>query len=100
MKSKASSTPTRNYNTLDQSMEEDNISIICESIGLGAKRRSDTSPSKDIQLLRMSKYGFIFAHFMVLGKIYFWELGVGNLLKYNRKEKEDVLFFPNCDNAF
>lgn len=52
MKNKASSTPTRNYNTLDQSMEEDNISIICEGVGLGAKRRNDCSPSKDMQLLR------------------------------------------------
>ncbi|XP_066138947.1 ninein homolog isoform X1 [Euwallacea fornicatus] len=54
MKAKASSTPTRNYNTLDQSLEEGNISMICEGVGLGAKRRSDYSPSKDIQLLRMT----------------------------------------------
>lgn len=54
MKSKVSSTPTRNYNTLDQSMEEDNISIICEGVGQGAKRRSECSPSKDVQLLRMT----------------------------------------------
>ncbi|CAG9759741.1 unnamed protein product [Ceutorhynchus assimilis] len=54
MKTKTSSTPTRNYNTLDRSMEEDNISIIYEGVGLGAKRRSDCSPSKDVQLLRMT----------------------------------------------
>ncbi|XP_072388356.1 uncharacterized protein Nin [Diabrotica undecimpunctata] len=45
MRMKVSSTPTT-VNTLDQSMEE-NISIICEGVGLGAKRRSDYSPSKD-----------------------------------------------------
>ncbi|KAL1491895.1 hypothetical protein ABEB36_012417 [Hypothenemus hampei] len=54
MKTKASSTPTRSYNTLDQSMEEDNISIIYETVGLGAKRRSDCSPSKDIHLMRIA----------------------------------------------
>ncbi|XP_030759348.1 blastoderm-specific protein 25D isoform X2 [Sitophilus oryzae] len=55
MKAKASSTPTRSFNTLDQSMEDENISVICETgIGLGAKRRSECSPSKDIQLLRLN----------------------------------------------
>lgn len=44
MRAKVASTPT--YNTLDESMEE-NISVVCEGVGLGAKRRSDYSPSKD-----------------------------------------------------
>ncbi|XP_057668880.1 ninein [Diorhabda carinulata] len=48
MRMKVSSTPTT-VNTLDQSMEE-NISIIYEGVGLGAKRRSDYSPSKDNHL--------------------------------------------------
>ncbi|KAF7285740.1 hypothetical protein GWI33_010159, partial [Rhynchophorus ferrugineus] len=54
MKSKASSTPTRSFNILDPSMEDENISVICEGVGLGSKRRSDCSPSKDIQLLSMT----------------------------------------------
>ncbi|KAJ8955160.1 hypothetical protein NQ318_009053 [Aromia moschata] len=53
MRTKASSTPTPSYNTLDQSMEE-NISIICEGVGVGAKRRSDYSPSKDVNLFSMT----------------------------------------------
>lgn len=42
MRSKVNNTPT--YSTLDQSMEENNV---CEGVGLGAKRRSDFSPTKD-----------------------------------------------------
>lgn len=53
MRMKVSSTPT-NVNTLDQSMEE-NISIICEGVGLGAKRRSDYSPSKENHLFGIGK---------------------------------------------
>ncbi|XP_060528922.1 ninein-like protein [Cylas formicarius] len=53
MKSKASSTPTRSYNTLDQSMD-DSILVTCEGVGVGSKRRSDCSPSKDVHLLRMT----------------------------------------------
>ncbi|XP_076250518.1 blastoderm-specific gene 25D isoform X2 [Rhynchophorus ferrugineus] len=45
MKSKASSTPTRSFNILDPSMEDENISVICEGVGLGSKRRSDCSPT-------------------------------------------------------
>ncbi|XP_019870125.2 ninein isoform X2 [Aethina tumida] len=44
MRSKVCSTPT--FNTLDQSMEG-NISIIVEGVNVGAKRRSDYSPTKD-----------------------------------------------------
>ncbi|CAH1977041.1 unnamed protein product [Acanthoscelides obtectus] len=47
MRMKSSSTPTRSPHTLDHSMEE-NISIICEGVGVGAKRRNDYSPSKDV----------------------------------------------------
>lgn len=54
MRTKSSSTPTPSMNTLDQSMEE-NISIICEGVGVGAKRRSDYSPSKDLNLFSMGK---------------------------------------------
>lgn len=54
MRTKNSSTPTPSMNTLDQSMEE-NISIICEGVGVGAKRRSDYSPSKDLNLFSMGK---------------------------------------------
>lgn len=53
MRNKVASTPT--YSTLDQSMEE-NISVIsCEGVGLGAKRRSDYSPSKDNVLFGIGK---------------------------------------------
>lgn len=54
LRTKNSSTPTPSMNTLDQSMEE-NISIICDGVGLGAKRRSDYSPSKDINLFSIGK---------------------------------------------
>lgn len=54
MRTKNSSTPTPSMNTLDQSME-DNISIICDGVGVGAKRRSDYSPSKDLNLFLMCK---------------------------------------------
>ncbi|XP_050310369.1 ninein isoform X2 [Anthonomus grandis grandis] len=56
MSAKASSTPTRSYNTLDQSMEEDVVvAAVCEAtLGLGAKRRSNCSPSKDLQMLKMN----------------------------------------------
>nr|CAH7734877.1 unnamed protein product [Callosobruchus chinensis] len=47
MRMKSSSTPTPSQHTLDHSMEE-NISFICEGVGVGAKRRSDYSPSKDV----------------------------------------------------
>lgn len=52
---KNSSTPTLSMNTLDQSMEDNNISIICEGVGIGAKRRSDYSPSKDVNLFGLGK---------------------------------------------
>ncbi|KAJ3642346.1 hypothetical protein Zmor_025141 [Zophobas morio] len=52
LRAKVSSTPT--YNTLDQSMDE-NISVICEGVGLGAKRRSDYSPTKDGVLFGIGK---------------------------------------------
>lgn len=55
MRTKSSSTPTPSMNTLDQSMEE-NISIICDGLGVGAKRRSDYSPSKDLNLFSMCKF--------------------------------------------
>lgn len=55
MRTKSSSTPTPSMNTLDQSMEE-NISIICDGVGVGAKRRSDYSPSKDLNLFSIGKY--------------------------------------------
>lgn len=58
MRTKSSSTPTPSMNTLDQSMEE-NISIICDGLGVGAKRRSDYSPSKDFNLFSMGKYYYI-----------------------------------------
>ncbi|KAB0794400.1 hypothetical protein PPYR_11239 [Photinus pyralis] len=35
---------------LEESMEE-NVSIVCEGVGLGSKRRSDDSPSKDLNVL-------------------------------------------------
>lgn len=54
MRTKMSSTPTPSFNTLDQSMDE-NISIICEGVGVGAKRRSDYSPSKDVNLFSIGK---------------------------------------------
>lgn len=54
MRTKSSSTPTPSMNTLDQSMEE-NISIICDGVGVGGKRRSDYSPSKDLNLFSPSK---------------------------------------------
>ncbi|KAJ8964526.1 hypothetical protein NQ314_004821 [Rhamnusium bicolor] len=54
MRTKVFSTPTPSFNTLDQSMEE-NISIICEGVGVGGKRRSDYSPSKDTNLFSISK---------------------------------------------
>ncbi|CAG9815388.1 unnamed protein product [Phaedon cochleariae] len=53
MRTKVSSTPTAGPNSLDQSMEE-NISIICEGVGLGAKRRSDYSPTKDANLFNIT----------------------------------------------
>lgn len=54
MRTKNSSTPTPSMNTLDQSMEE-NISIICDGVAVGAKRRSDYSPTKDLNLFSMCK---------------------------------------------
>ncbi|KAG5867823.1 hypothetical protein JTB14_028228 [Gonioctena quinquepunctata] len=48
-----SSTPTPSVNPLDQSMEE-NISVICEGVGVGAKRRSDYSPTKDSNLFSIT----------------------------------------------
>nr|XP_023020787.1 ninein [Leptinotarsa decemlineata] len=53
MRMKVSSTPTLSMNPLDQSMEE-NISVICEGVGVGAKRRSDYSPSKDSKLFNIT----------------------------------------------
>lgn len=58
MRTKSSSTPTPSMNTLDQSMEE-NISIICDGVGVGAKRRSDYSPSKDLNLFSIGKFFLI-----------------------------------------
>lgn len=58
LRNKMSSTPTT-FHTLDQSMEE-NISIICEGVGIGAKRRSDCSPTKDVNLFGISKYFIVF----------------------------------------
>ncbi|KAF5279174.1 hypothetical protein FQR65_LT03421 [Abscondita terminalis] len=48
MKSKGSNTSI--FHNLEQSMEE-NISVVCEGVGLGSKRRSDDSPSKDLNVL-------------------------------------------------
>jgi Ca2+-binding EF-hand superfamily protein len=62
MRTKVASTPT--YNTLDQSMDE-NISVICEGVGLGAKRRSDYSPTKDDALFGIGER-FFFAVDVVL----------------------------------
>lgn len=50
MRAKMSSTPTFN-----EQPAEENISIICEGVGLGSKRRSDESPSKDITALGLGK---------------------------------------------
>lgn len=52
MRTKVSSTP--NFLNIEQSMEE-NISIVCEGVGLGSKRRSDDSPSKDLNILGLGK---------------------------------------------
>ncbi|KAF5273885.1 hypothetical protein FQA39_LY01000 [Lamprigera yunnana] len=38
------------FHNLEQSMEE-NVSVICEGVGLGSKRRSDDSPSKALNVL-------------------------------------------------
>lgn len=54
MRTKNSSTPTPSMNTLDQSMEE-NISMIGDTVGIGAKRRSEYSPSKDIHLFSIGE---------------------------------------------
>lgn len=57
MRAKMSSTPTPS--ALEQQVEE-NISIICEGVGLGSKRRSDESPSKDITALGLGKKYFAY----------------------------------------
>ncbi|KAK4875691.1 hypothetical protein RN001_012113 [Aquatica leii] len=38
------------FHNLEQSMDE-NIFVVCEGVGLGSKRRSDDSPSKDLNVL-------------------------------------------------
>ncbi|KAK5644715.1 hypothetical protein RI129_006015 [Pyrocoelia pectoralis] len=48
LKNKSSS--LSNFSNLEESMEE-NVSIVCEGVGLGSKRRSDDSPSKDLNVL-------------------------------------------------
>ncbi|CAG9864195.1 unnamed protein product [Phyllotreta striolata] len=55
MRTKVSSTPAK-INSLDQSMDE-NISIICEGVGVGvgAKRRNQYSPSKENHLFGIDK---------------------------------------------
>lgn len=57
MRAKVSSTPT--FGNHEQS-SEDNISIVCEGVGLGSKRRNDESPSKDIGLLGMGMFYLLF----------------------------------------
>lgn len=52
IRNKVSSTPT--FHNLEESMEE-NVSIVCEGVGLGSKRRSDDSPSKDLNVLGLGK---------------------------------------------
>lgn len=52
LRAKMSSTPM--LNALEQPTEE-NFSSICEGLGLGSKRRSDESPSKEIAALGLGK---------------------------------------------
>lgn len=58
MRAKVLSTPT--FGGGLEHPVEDNISIICEGVGLGSKRRNDESPSKDIGLLGLGKFNFRF----------------------------------------
>lgn len=60
MRAKVSSTPTfeGGGGGSQQNGGEGDISIICEGVGLGAKRRNDESPSKDIGLLGLGECFF------------------------------------------
>ncbi|XP_015838739.1 ninein homolog isoform X2 [Tribolium castaneum] len=92
MRAKVASTPT--YNTLDQSMEE-NISVVCEGVGLGAKRRSDYSPTKDGVL-----FGIGPSHAMSFAADGSPRLGKVRKFHKERPDHLDVVPFTSNESGF